>query len=64
MTFNRDWEEQVQNWLAWARTPGHDVYWHSRSECFALVAPAGRATLEIGCGEGRAARDLAARAIA
>jgi tRNA G46 methylase TrmB len=64
MTFDRDGEEQAQNWLAWARTPGHDVYWHYRSEFFALVAPAGRATLEIGCGEGRVARDLAARAIA
>jgi SAM-dependent methyltransferase len=28
---------------------------------FALVPPAGSATLEIGCGEGRVARDLAAR---
>jgi hypothetical protein len=32
MTFNRDWEEQAQNWLASARTPGHDVDWHYRSD--------------------------------
>jgi len=61
MTFNRDWEAQAQNWLAWARTPGHDVYWHYRAAFFALVPPPGRATLEVGCGEGRVARDLAAR---
>jgi len=61
MTFNRDWEEQAQNQLAWARTPGHDVDWHYRSEFFGLVPPAARATLEIGCGEGRVPRDLAAR---
>jgi SAM-dependent methyltransferase len=61
MSFNADWEEQAQNWLAWARTPGHDEYWRYRSAFFELVPPAGRATLEVGCGEGRVARDLAAR---
>jgi SAM-dependent methyltransferase len=61
MTFNRDWEAQARNWLAWARTPGHDVYWHYRAAFFALVPPPARATLEVGCGEGRVARDLAAR---
>ena len=55
------WEREAENWLAWARTPGHDAYWHYRGAFFALVPPAGRATLEIGCGEGRVARDLAAR---
>jgi SAM-dependent methyltransferase len=61
MSFNADWEREAANWLAWARTPGHDVYWHYRSAFFELVPPAGSATLEIGCGEGRVARDLAAR---
>jgi SAM-dependent methyltransferase len=61
MSFNADWEQEAANWLAWARTPGHDVYWHYRSAFFELVPPAGDATLEIGCGEGRVARDLAAR---
>ena len=22
------WEDQAENWLAWARTPGHDAYWY------------------------------------
>jgi SAM-dependent methyltransferase len=55
------WEEQAQNWIAWARTPDHDVYWSYRDAFFELVPEPGRATLEVGCGEGRVARDLAAR---
>lgn len=55
------WEEQAQNWIAWARTPGHDVYWSYRDAFFELVPEPGYATLEIGCGEGRVARDLASR---
>jgi SAM-dependent methyltransferase len=61
MTFNPHWEAEAANWIAWARTPGHDVYWHYREAFFELVPPPGRATLEVGCGEGRVARDLAAR---
>lgn len=61
MTFNEDWEREAANWIAWARTPGHDAYWGYSPAFFELVPPPGRATLEIGCGEGRVARDLAAR---
>jgi len=55
------WEEHAEHWKAWARTPGHDVYWSYRDAFFELVPEPGRATLEIGCGEGRVCRDLAAR---
>jgi SAM-dependent methyltransferase len=56
------WEWQAERWLRWARTPGHDSYWHYREAFFALIVPApGRRTLEVGCGEGRVARDLAQR---
>jgi SAM-dependent methyltransferase len=55
------WEQEAQNWIAWARTPGHDVYWSYRDAFFELVPEPGRATLEMGCGEGRVSRDLAAR---
>ena len=55
------WEDQAENWLAWARTPGHDAYWYYRDAFFPLVPPPGRRTLEVGCGEGRVVRDLAAR---
>ncbi|MHB1575763.1 MAG: class I SAM-dependent methyltransferase [Candidatus Dormibacteria bacterium] len=56
------WEDRAQNWIRWARTPNFDAYWLYRDAFFAEVVPApGRATLEVGCGEGRVARDLAAR---
>ena len=54
-------EERAQGWLAWARTPGHDAYWIYRDAFFDLVPAPGAATLEVGCGEGRVARDLVAR---
>jgi ubiquinone/menaquinone biosynthesis C-methylase UbiE len=57
-----EWEPDADNWVRWARTPGHDAYWYYRDSFFdGVIAPAGRRTLEIGCGEGRVARDLAAR---
>jgi SAM-dependent methyltransferase len=57
-----EWEPEAENWVRWARTPGHDAYWYYRDGFFDLIVPEpGRRTLEIGCGEGRVARDLAAR---
>ena len=60
--FNEDWEREAENWAAWARTNEHDAYWDFSPRFFDdVVPPPGRRTLEIGCGEGRVARDLAAR---
>jgi SAM-dependent methyltransferase len=54
-----EWEPDANDWVRWARTPGHDAYWYFRDRFFNDVVPApGRRTLEIGCGEGRVARDL------
>jgi SAM-dependent methyltransferase len=55
------WEANAAEWIAWARTPGHDVYeqFH-RDALFHLLPAPGRATLDLGCGEGRVARDLTA----
>ena len=54
------WEWQAEAWARWARTPGHDSYWLFRDLFFDAIVPApGRRTLEVGCGEGRVARDLA-----
>jgi SAM-dependent methyltransferase len=54
------WEWQAGEWLAWARTPGHDSYWLFRDLFFDAIVPAPAGlTLEVGCGEGRVARDLA-----
>lgn len=57
---SQGWESRAQEWLAWARTPDFDSYWSYRDAFFALVPPPGRATLDIGCGEGRVSRDLTA----
>jgi ubiquinone/menaquinone biosynthesis C-methylase UbiE len=54
---DRLWEEQAQNWIALARSPD-ESYWAHRELFFELVPHPGACTLEIGCGEGRVARDL------
>ena len=56
------WEDRAESWLRWARSPNFDAYWLYRDAFFDEVVPApGAATLEVGCGEGRVARDLADR---
>jgi SAM-dependent methyltransferase len=56
------WEPEAANWITWARAPGHDAYWYYRDSFFDEIVPApGQATLDLGCGEGRVARDLAER---
>src|SRR6266851_262215 len=60
-TLQQGWEEQARNWVRWARQPGHDSYWRFHRDAFLSLVPSpGRLTLDIGCGEGRLARDLKA----
>jgi SAM-dependent methyltransferase len=56
-----EWERHATEWIAWARKPGHDSYWQFHRDVFLELVPepAGR-TLDLGCGEGRVTRDLAA----
>jgi len=62
VTSESQWEHEAERWVRWARTPGHDAYWHYSPSFFDTVVPRpGRRTLELGCGEGRVARDLTRR---
>ncbi len=57
-----EWDPETENWLRWARTPGFDAYWYYRDAFFdSIVPPPTGRTLELGCGEGRVARDLVER---
>ena len=59
---SKDWEDEAENWVRWARTPGHDVYELYSSVFFEELLPmASDQVLEIGCGEGRVVRDLGKR---
>ena len=58
---SQGWESRAEQWLSWARTPGHDAYWDYRDAFFDLLPPPEGRVLEVGCGEGRVCRDLAGR---
>lgn len=57
-----EWDAETENWLRWARTPDFDAYWYYRDAFFeSILPPPSGLTLEVGCGEGRVARDLVRR---
>ncbi len=59
---DRAWEHEAKNWVRWARTPGNDVFPEFAPAFIEEILPAAPGpTLEIGCGEGRVARELVAR---
>jgi SAM-dependent methyltransferase len=61
VTLRDAWEAEAGNWAAWARRTGHDSYGKFHRDAFLeLLPPPGRRTLDVGCGEGRLARDLKA----
>ncbi len=57
---SKSWDAHAQEWIDWVRAPSRqDSYWRFHGEQFlSLVPPAGRLTVDTGCGEGRVGRDL------
>jgi ubiquinone/menaquinone biosynthesis C-methylase UbiE len=59
LSLQEAWEKHSEDWVRWARAPGHDTYWRFHRDLFLSSLPApGRLTLDVGCGEGRVTRDL------
>ncbi|MPZ93155.1 MAG: methyltransferase domain-containing protein [Actinobacteria bacterium] len=59
MSVSETWDDEADNWIKWARTPGHDVYRFYSSSFFDEIVPSPSGlVLELGCGEGRVVRDL------
>ncbi|MEA2304149.1 MAG: hypothetical protein QOH43_1429 [Solirubrobacteraceae bacterium] len=57
------WEAEAQAWIRWARTPDHDHYFWRLvlPALLELLPPPGTLTIDVGCGEGRVARELSRR---
>jgi SAM-dependent methyltransferase len=62
MGLREAWESEAKAWVEWVRRPGNDSYdrFH-RDQFFELLPGPGKLTVDMGCGEGRVARDLLAR---
>jgi SAM-dependent methyltransferase len=50
------WSRVADQWIAWARSPGHDAFWGYQERLRAFVGEGTGAAIEVGCGEGRVAR--------
>jgi SAM-dependent methyltransferase len=57
---SKSWDAHAQQRIDWVRAPGgQDSYWRFHRQRFlSPIPPAGRLTLDIGCGEARVSRDL------
>jgi 2-polyprenyl-3-methyl-5-hydroxy-6-metoxy-1,4-benzoquinol methylase len=57
-TDREHWSRIADEWIAWARTPNHDAFWAYRDAFVDFVGVGDGAALDVGCGEGRIAREL------
>jgi SAM-dependent methyltransferase len=59
-TLRDAWDENAADWVRWARSPELDhAFWHlNLPAAIALLPAPGGLTLDVGCGEGRVAREL------
>jgi SAM-dependent methyltransferase len=63
VTLRERWDDQADKWARFARTPGHDRTHELLNfpAFLELLPPPGRATLDLGCGEGRVGAELTRR---
>ena len=54
------WSRVAADWVAWARAPDHDAFWAYRAALAAFIGRGAGTALDLGCGEGRVARELGA----
>ncbi|MBV7482663.1 bifunctional 2-polyprenyl-6-hydroxyphenol methylase/3-demethylubiquinol 3-O-methyltransferase UbiG [Bordetella sp. BOR01] len=52
------WSRVADQWIAWARAPGHDAFWAYRDALRSYIGPGTGRAIDVGCGEGRGARVL------
>lgn len=55
-TDQKHWTEIAEEWIAWARAPGHDAFWSYAQAFGAFVGKGNGEALDVGCGEGRVSR--------
>ncbi len=60
MSLAGSWEQHAAEWITWARSSRHDGFWEGTWPALRqlLPAPTTGAVLDLGCGEGRAGREL------
>lgn len=59
MDLSAAWERHSQDWIAWAREPGHDGFWEGTWPALRSTLPTpGGWAVDLGCGEGRVGRLL------
>ena len=54
----KHWAEVAEDWITWARAPGHDAFWSYAQAFHDFVGEGSGEALDVGCGEGRVSRLL------
>lgn len=52
------WTRAADEWIAWARKPGHDAFWAYQDRLAGYIGEGSGQALDVGCGEGRVSRLL------
>jgi SAM-dependent methyltransferase len=57
-TDQKHWAKIAEEWITWARAPGHDAFWSYAQAFRGFVGEGNGEALDVGCGEGRVSRVL------